>query len=117
MRPSVPPGLSGSQPAESRGTALYSHTGVSPIEYIRDSRKHKASEDVLDTFSGPPKKCDPDHVKLKGTGWTMAQRVFHPSDVWPTKDANAFMAKNLTLVPNQKKELESDLVQESFLED
>ena len=68
-------------------------------------------------FAGPPKKCDPSHVKLRETGWAMAQRVFHPQDVWLTKDANAFMAKNLTLVPNQKKELESDLIQESFLKD
>ena len=47
----------------------------------------------------------------------MAQRVFHPQAVWITKDANAFMSKNLTLVPEQRKELESDLVQESFLKD
>ena len=47
----------------------------------------------------------------------MAQRVFHPPDIWLTKDANAFMSKNLTLIPEQRKELESDLIQESFLKD
>ena len=47
----------------------------------------------------------------------MAQRVFHPLDVWLTKDANVFMTKNLTLVPDQKRELESDQVQKSFLKD
>ena len=47
----------------------------------------------------------------------MGQRVFHPPDFWLTKDVNAFMTKNLTLIPEQKRELESDLVQESFLKD
>ena len=49
----------------------------------------------------------------------MAKRVFHPPEAerWPTKEANAFMAKNLTLVPEQKIELESDLNQEAFLKD
>ena len=36
---------------------------------------------------------------------------------WPTKDANAFMNKHLTLVPKQRRELESDLFQENFLKD
>ena len=117
MRPQYPPGPYGSQPAEPRGKSLYSRRGANPIEFIRDPRKRQASEEVLDAFSGPPKKRDPDHVRLKGTGWAMAQRVFNPSDVWPTKDVNSFMAKNLTLVSEQKKELESDLVQESFLKD
>ena len=49
----------------------------------------------------------------------MAKRVFHPPEAerWPTKEANTFMAKNLTLVPEQKMELESDLNQEAFLKD
>ena len=57
------------------------------------------------------------HVKLREMGWAMAQRVFHLLDVWLTKDANAFMTKNLTLIPEQKREWKSDLVQESFLKD
>ena len=47
----------------------------------------------------------------------MAQRVFYPNPVWQTKDASAFMTKSLTLIPEQKRELESDLIQESFLKD
>ena len=47
----------------------------------------------------------------------MAQRVFSPSVVWPTKDVNTFIVKNLTLVPEQKKALESDLAQERFFKD
>ena len=58
-------------------------------------------------------KHDPAHVKLREMGWAMAQRVFHPLEAerWPSKEANAFMNKHLTLIPEQRKELESDLVQ------
>ena len=80
----------------------------------KDSRQLKATDEVIEAFSGPPKKCDPSHIKLKERGWTMAQRVFRASDAWLTRNANAFMAKNLTLIPEQKKELERDLVQENF---
>ena len=101
MRPQFPPGPVvpyGSQPAEPRGKTLYSRRGVNPIEFIRDPRKRQASEEVLDAFLGPPKKRDPNHLKLRETGWEIAQRVFHPLDVCLTKDANAFMTKNLTLI-------------------
>ena len=49
----------------------------------------------------------------------MAKRVFHlpEAERWPTAEANAFMKKYLTLVPNQKMELESDLYQEAFLKE
>ena len=49
----------------------------------------------------------------------MAKRVFHPPEAerWPTSEANAFMKKFLTLVPEQKMELESDLYQEAFLKE
>ena len=73
--------------------------------------------DVFAAFLGPPKKHDPANIKLKGTGWAMAQRVLHPNSIWLTKDANAYITKILTLIPEQKRELESDLVQESFLKD
>ena len=48
----------------------------------------------------------------------MAKRVFHPPEAerWPTK-ANTFINKHLTLFPEQRKELESDLTQESFFKD
>ena len=47
----------------------------------------------------------------------MAYRVFDPDHFWQTKEANAFMTKNLTLIPDQKRTLESDLVMENFLKD
>ena len=70
-------------------------------------------------FISHPKKHDPAHFQLMVTGWAMAKRVFHPQDAhkWPSKDASAFMAKHLTLIPQQRKELESDLIQEFFLND
>ena len=42
---------------------------------------------------------------------TLARRVLHPIEVWPMKDANAFIIKNLTLVKSQKDELEFDFKQ------
>ena len=39
---------------------------------------------------------------------TLARRVFHPPKVWPTKDVNKFIIKNLTLVKSQKDDLESE---------
>ena len=49
----------------------------------------------------------------------MAQRMFHhlEAERWPTKEANTFLNKHLTLNPEQRKKLESDLVQEHFLKD
>ena len=118
MRPRYPPGPQVHfDTREPRGKALYYRRVANPIEFIKDPRKRQASSEVLDAFSGPPKKRDPNHVKLKGTGWAMAQRVFSPSVEWPTKEVNTFIVKHLTLVPEQKKELECDLVQESFLKD
>ena len=45
----------------------------------------------------------------------MAKKVFHPKEVWPLKEANAFLMKNLTLVKEQREELESDLKQDNSL--
>ncbi len=97
--------------------ALKSHND--PFECIVDSRKCKANIEVFNAFIGQPKKHDPSHIKLKETGWAMAKRVFHlpEAERWPTKEANAFMNKHITLVPQQRKDLESDLTQESFLKD
>ena len=118
--PGVPlgavPGPSTSRGQE--GETLYSWTGVSLVEGIKNPKKHEATRDVLDAFSGPPKrKCDPSHILLREAGWGMAQRVFDPSRVWQTKEANAFSTKFLTLIPDQKRALESDLVMETFLRD
>ena len=46
---------------------------------------------------------------------TIARRVFHPPQVWPKKDTNAFNVINLTVVNSQKEELESDLEQDDFM--
>ena len=88
---------------------------MNPIEAIRNSKKHKASSQAFAAFSGPPKKHDPTHVKLREMGWAMAQRVFHPPDIWLTKDANAFINKKLIVVKDQKKELESHMQPDDFL--
>ena len=45
----------------------------------------------------------------------MAKKVFHPKEVWPLKEANAFLMKNLTLVKEQREELERDLKQDDFM--
>ena len=45
----------------------------------------------------------------------MAKKVFHPKEVWPLKEANAFLMKNLTLVKEQREELDSDLKQDNSL--
>ena len=116
-RPPPQQGPSSFQQEGSRGKTPYSRQGVNPVKLITDPRKRKAAEEVFDAFAGPPKKRNPDHVKLKGAGWAMAQRVFSPNTEWPTKELNSFVTKHLTLVPEQKKEFESDLVQESFLKD
>ena len=90
-----------------------------PFEGIVDSRKCKAYSEVYTAFIGHPKRRDPSHVKLLEAGWAMAKRVFHPPEAerWPTKEANTFMAKNLTLIPEQNMELEIDLTQTAFLKD
>ena len=74
-------------------------------------KKRKADMDVFHAFIGHPRKRDPSHVKLLEAGWAMAKRVFHPREAerLPTKEANAFMSKHLTLDPEQKIDLESDL--------
>ena len=43
------------------------------------------------------------------------QKVFHLPNLWPTKDAYVFMVKILTVIANQKKKLESDLLHNNFL--
>ena len=49
----------------------------------------------------------------------MAKRVFHPPEAerWPSAEASSFMKKYLTLIPDQKMNLESDLYQEPFLKE
>ena len=86
---------------------------------IQNPKKCKANTEVFSAFTGRPRGNDPSHIKLCEAGLAMAKRVFHPPEAerWPTAEANAFMKKYLTLVPNQKMELEGDLYQEAFLKE
>ena len=43
----------------------------------------------------------------------MALEVFHPSNPWPTKDANAFMAKKSYSDEWPEEKLENDLQQDN----
>ena len=76
---------------------------------IKDPKHKRAARADNKAIIWPPKNDDPTHVKLLEKGWALAQQVFHPPDPWLTKDANAFINKNLTLVEDQKKKLESHL--------
>ena len=73
MRPTFFPGK--------EGKTVFSQLEVNPIGAIKNPKKHKASSQDFVAFSGPPKKCDQTHVKLREMGWGMAQRVFHPPNV------------------------------------
>ena len=64
---------------------------------------------------GPPPKEDPNLVRLKEAGFTLARRVFHTKEAWPLKKANAYLSKYLSLVKEQREELESDLKTDEFL--
>ena len=77
-RPQGPPVPRDQVPRSPEDQTLYSGSGVNPIYAIIITRKHKAYSDVFNAFTGHPKKHDPAHVKLRETGWAMAQRVFHP---------------------------------------
>ena len=63
---------------------------------IRDSKHQEALRAVLGAFMGPPKQEDPNYVRLQDAGLTLARRVFYPPKVWPTKDVNEFIIKNLS---------------------
>ena len=49
----------------------------------------------------------------------MAKRVLHPPKAkrWPSVEATTFMKKYLTLIPEQRQQLESDLYMEPFLKE
>ena len=71
----------------------------------------------VNAFIKPSKSEDPRYIGLQESGWAIAQKVFHPTKQWPTKVANACMVKNLTLILDLKKKLESDLYQYKFLKE
>ena len=101
-RPPSPPGPG--DPVSRAPEGIATLTPIDPFACIMNPKKHKANTDVFNAFIGHPKRSDPSHVKLLEAGWAMAKRVFHPpeADRWPTSEANPFMKKYLTLVPEQK---------------
>ena len=74
---------------------------------------------MFEAFTGQPRGNNPNHVILGDAGLAMAKRVLHPPEAerWPSAEASAFMKKYLTLVPDQKMNLESDLYLEPFLKE
>ena len=70
-------------------------------------------------FIWQPRGDNPNHVSLRDAGMAMAKRVLHPSEAerWPSAEANTFMKKYLTLIPEQRQKLESDLYMEPFLKE
>ena len=57
---------------------------------------------------------NPNLVRLWSVDWAIAHEVFVPAAPWLIKDENAFMVKQLQLVLDQRKELETDLTEEDF---
>ena len=78
---------------------------------ISNQRKRKAHQETFDAFIGQTRGDDPNHVILVDAGMAMAKRVLHPPEAkrWPSGEANAFIKKYLTLIPEQRMKLESDL--------
>ena len=72
---------------------------------------------VVEALVGPLNAEDPNPATRLELGQVMAKKVFDLLDQWSTKDANMIIVKHLTLVPSQKRELESDLHQEDFLKE
>ena len=64
---------------------------------------------------GPPPKENPNLIRLKEAGLTLARRVFHLKEAWSLKEARVYLSKHLSLVKEQREELESDLKQDEFL--
>ena len=81
---------------------------------ILNPRKHKAHSEVFSAFTRRPRGNNPNHVILGDAGLAMTKKVLNPPE-WLSAEASAFMIKYLTLVPDQKMNLESDLYLEPFL--
>ena len=64
---------------------------------------------------GPLPQRDPKSIQLKEAGRALARRVFYLKQPLPLMKANAYIVKHLLLIPDQKKELESDLKPDKFL--
>ena len=88
-----------------------------PFATISNQRKRKVHQETFEAFIGRPRVDDPNHVILGAAGLAMAKRVLYPPEPerWPTAEANSFMKKYLTRIPEQRQQLESDLYMEPFL--
>ena len=62
------------------------------------------TSEVLEVFMGQHPQEDPNIIKLKEAGMTLARMVFYPKEPWPLKEANTYLNKNLTLFKDQIKE-------------
>ena len=89
-------------------------TSKDSVNSIRDHKCRLVTLEVLDTFIGPPPQEDSNLIKQKEACLTLARRVFHPKEAWPLKEGNANHSKYLSLVKEQRKELESYLKQDKF---
>ena len=94
-------------------------THADPFATIVNPRKRKAHSEVFIAFTGWSRGNHPNHVILGDAGLAMAKRVLHPPEAerWPSAEASAFMKKYLTLVQDQRMNLESDLYLEPFLKE
>ena len=74
---------------------------------------------MFSEFTGQPRGNDPNHIILGEAGLAMVKTVLHPPEAerWPSVEASSFMKKYLTLIPDQKMNLESNLYLEPFLKE
>ena len=82
---------------------------------MRNPTHYEATEDVLGAIVGPPPQRDPNLIQLKEAGMALARRVIHPKEPWPLKEANAYLVKHLSLILEQREELESDMKPDKYL--
>ena len=113
LRPPGPESLISSRGPEGISTLMH----ADPFATIMNPRKRKAHSEVFSAFTGWSRGNDPNHVILGDAGLAMTKRVLHLPEVerWPSGEASAFMKKYLTLVPDQRMNLESDHYLEPFL--
>ena len=90
-----------------------------PFAAISNQRKCKVHWETFEAFKGGPRGDNPNHIILGAAGLAMAKRVLHPPEAkrWPSAEANAFMNKYPTLIPEHRQQLESDLYMEPFLKE
>ena len=65
---------------------------------ICNPKHHEVTLEIIDGFMGLPPKENPNLIRLKEAGLTLARRVFHPIQVWSLKVANTYLSKTLSLV-------------------